>query len=198
MRKKINLSIIELCTIVFLTFLCALSLLKIPDIISTINIDNAESINSYLGVIGNISGGIIGGIVAYFVAAYQVSKSTEQHIQRSLKESYATMYLLQDEIEYNYTVLKKTCLSKEDIQTKSSHLKKQLFISQWENVNPMFAQHIDSDKFKDICDLYRTIQFIILNYESIDSNFISTAKERAESVKINLDKEIKNIYEKIT
>lgn len=197
MRKNISLNLIELFFIIVFIIISVVLIVKIPDIISTINTSNKDLKSSYLAVIGNISGGIIGGIVAYFVAAYQVSKTKEQDFQNSLKESYASMYLLLDELEYNYTVLEKTLLSQEDIQAKGQHLKKQLFTNQWSNINPAFAQHIESSGFKNICKLYRKIQFIILNSKTIDEKFIASVKGLTETVIRELRIEVKNIYNRI-
>lgn len=197
MRKQITLSFNELFTIIILIIIVVFILFNIPDYISTINSSNKDIKSSYIGLIGNISGGIIGGIVAYFVAAFQVSKSKEQDFQRSLKESYATMYLLLDELEYNHKVINKTLAFDTDINAKKEHLKKQLFTKQWDNINPIFVQHIGSDEFKEICTVYRNIQFIILNSDPVNEKFINEVKTSAENVRKTLKTEVDNIYNKM-
>ena len=197
MRKKFKFSILELSVIIIVSCLTVLLLSKVPGFVSMINSLNENEINSYLNVIGNISGGFIGGIVAYFVAAYQVSNVREHDLQRSLKESYAALYLLLDEVTHNHIVVERTSLVKEDINKKAEHLLKQLFTNQWENMNPAVAQHIESDTFKNICDLYRRIQLIKLNSASVNEEFIATLKKITEMVKNDLTKEIDGITQKI-
>lgn len=196
MKKTFSITFKSLLIMIAFTIVTVILLLQIPTLISFLKNDGDNRINAIIGTTGNITGGIIGGIVAYIVAAYQVSKSQEQNELISLKQSYVTLNLLLDEINYNGKVFKSLPVNAE-IESKSQHLSIQLVNDQWNKVSPSFADHLDSDDFKNICKLYRNISFIKSNTDSVNEQFISQTQLLVERLENNIGNTLNEILLKI-
>ncbi|MCM3452789.1 hypothetical protein M3685_02355 [Heyndrickxia oleronia] len=196
MQKSISITYKSLLWIIIFVIITVILLLKIPELTSYLKGNSNDRINAILGITGNIIGGIIGGIVAYIVAAYQVSKSHEQSELNGLKQSYVTLNLLLDEIDFNEKVFKSIPIN-EALEAKAQHLATQLVSEQWNKIPPSFADHLDKEDFKNICRLYRNISLIKSNTNSVSEPFISQSQTLVDKLKNNISYTLNEILLKI-
>jgi transcriptional regulator of heat shock response len=198
MNKSISITYRSLLIIFLCTAITLLLLFNVPKLVSFISDENDNQINAILGVLGNISGGLIGGIVAYIVAAYQVSNSMEQEKQKELQESYINLSLLLDEIEFNKRVIDTAANnSSEDITQKTEYLNKQLLTSEWNRISTTFASQLNIDDFKNICKIYRNINFIRTSPSTVNDTFINVNANLLEQLIQNIKVTLNGISQKI-
>lgn len=154
-------------------------------------------IDTTIGALGNIAGGIIGGVVAYIVASYQVKVNNQQEQSNILRNTYANIRLIAEEINYNLNILE-AVIPYENDNEQDLLLEKELQNIQWYNCSTNLGPEISNDCFDLICGFYRRIA-ILKNMDSKNRNsdYIEKTRDKAKIVLDELHKLTSNINKKI-
>ncbi|GIN86961.1 hypothetical protein J6TS2_33470 [Heyndrickxia sporothermodurans] len=197
MKRNVPITFRSLIILLISIVITLILLVFIFYYIFEINKSGKGWIEATVGASGNIAGGLIGGIVAYIVAAYQVNKTNEGQYVINIRNTFAIMRLINEELEYNEIVID-SILPYTGSSDQDQLLVDQLSDKQWINNATSIGNELPDQDFFILCDIYRRISLLKTKKNEPNSEvFIKETKDLISSNLIKVDQIIKSLKEQL-